>query len=138
MRATVGVAIAAVVGVAALAAPKVANIAGIAADNQQRVLEATVRMERLATELEHSKKIAPETIVEIERLTRQPWYDCNQQACRASLDARNRRARERLQATLEGSAAPTALSARHIKAGREHTKAETPAAITPVSGKLAN
>lgn len=137
MRETVGVAIAAVVGVAALAAPLVANIVGIGANNQQRVLEATVRMERLATDLEHAKKIAPTTRLEVARLIGQPWYDCNQLACRAALDARNRLARERLQAALEGSEAPNLLSARRIKAGREHAKA-IPAATTPMSGNPAN
>jgi hypothetical protein len=61
----------------------------------------------------HAKKIAPETKVEIARLTRQPWYDCNQLACRAALEMRNRAARERLQAALAGSEALTVLSARH-------------------------
>ena len=113
MRETVGVAIGVAFGVAALAAPIIASIAGIGANNAQRVLEATVRMERLATDLEHAKKIAPETKVEIARLTREPWYDCNQLACRAALETRNRAARERLQAALAGGEAPTVLSARH-------------------------
>jgi len=39
MRETIGVAIAAVVGVAALAAPIVAGIAGVGVTNEQRVLE---------------------------------------------------------------------------------------------------
>ena len=119
MRETVGVAIGVAVGVAVLAAPIVANIAGIGANNAQRVLEATVRMERLATELEHAKKIAPTTRLEIARLIGHPWYDCNQLACRTTLEMRNRAARERLQAVLAGSGAPTALSA--------HTKQESSA-----------
>jgi hypothetical protein len=112
MRETVRVAIGVTVGVAALVAPIVARIAGIGPNNAQRVLEATVQMERLATDLEHAKKIAPETKVEIAQLTHQPWYDCNQLACRAALEMRNRAARERLQAVLAGSEAPTVFSAR--------------------------
>jgi hypothetical protein len=113
MRESVRVAIGVAVGVAALVAPIAARIAGIGINNEQRVLEATVQMERLATDLEHAKKIAPETKVEIARLTHQPWYDCNQLACRTALEMRNRAARERLQAVLAGSEAPTVLSARH-------------------------
>ena len=113
MRESVRVAIGVAVGVAALVAPIAARIAGIGINNEQRVLEATVQMERLATDLEQAKKIAPETKLEITRLTRQPWYDCNQLACRTALEMRNRAARERLQAVLAGSEAPTVLSARH-------------------------
>jgi hypothetical protein len=116
MRETVRIAIGVAVGVAAVTAPIVANIAGIGANNAQRLLEATIWMERLATDLEHARKIAPETKLEINRLTRQPWYDCNQLACRTTLEMRNRAARERLQAVLAGSGAPTELSA--------HTKQE--------------
>jgi hypothetical protein len=111
MRESVGVAFGVAIGIAALAAPILASVAGIGANNAQRVLEATVRMERLATHLEHAKTIAPETKREIERLTRQPWYDCNQLACRKTLETRNRTARERLKAVLAGSAAPTEFGA---------------------------
>jgi hypothetical protein len=120
MRETIGVAIAAVVGVAALAAPTVAGIAGVAVNNEQRVLEATVRMERLAKGLEHADKIAPETKLEITRLILHPWYDCNQMACRKTLEMRNRAAREHLQFVLAGGEAPDILSARRLKVERKH------------------
>ena len=121
MRESVRVAIGVAVGVGALVAPIASRIAGIGINNGQRVLEATVQMERLATDLEHAKKIGPEMRLEIARLTRQPWYDCNQLACRTALEMRNRAARERLQAVLAGSEAPTVLSARHtIEAQATH------------------
>ena len=112
MRESVRVAIGVAVGVAALVAPIAARIAGIGINNEQRVLEATVQMERLATDLEHAKKIAPETKVEIARLTRQPWYDCNQLACRAALEMRNRAVRGRLQTVLGVSTAELAARAK--------------------------
>jgi hypothetical protein len=118
MRDTVGVAIGVAIGVAVLAAPIVAGIAGIGANDARRVLEATAQMEQLATKLEHAKKIAPETKLEIARLTRLPWYDCKQIACRASLEARNRAARIRLE-TILASSGPTELSA-HAKAESTH------------------
>ena len=50
------------IGLAACAALILVGIAvnktGIGANNRQRVLEATVEMERLATKLDHVKKIA--------------------------------------------------------------------------------
>jgi hypothetical protein len=101
------------VGIAALVALTVAGIAGSLAgigrpNNEQRVLEATVQMERLATKLAHAKTIAPETKLEIARLTQHPWYDCNNQvACRAALEARNSAARARLQTILAGGGVRT-------------------------------
>ncbi len=70
------------------------------ANNQRRVLEATVRMERLAKNLEHAKRMAPATGLEVAELMRQPQYDCNQVACRSGLEIRNRAARARLQTVL--------------------------------------
>jgi len=105
------------IGLAACAALILVGIAvnktGIGANNRQRVLEATVEMERLATKLDHAKKIAPETKLEIARIINQPWYNCIQMACPTVLETRNRAARERLQAVVAGSEAPTTLSARH-------------------------
>jgi adenylate/guanylate cyclase family protein len=115
MRESTGVAIASVVGVAALASPIVAGISGAGANNQQKVLEATVRMERLAKGLEHADKIAPETKLEIRRLIHNPWYDCNQVACRKTLEMRNHAVREHLQFVLVGDEAPSMLSARGLK-----------------------
>ncbi len=115
MRETVGVAIAAVIGVAAFGAPIVVGLAGIGSNNQQRMLEATVRMERLATELEHANQIAPETKLEVTRVIHYPWFDCKQMACRKTLEMRNRAARERLQAALDRSKTATEMSAATAK-----------------------
>lgn len=120
MRETIGLAIAAVVGVTALAAPIIAGIAGAGINNEQRVLEATVRMERLATGLEHADTIAPETKLKMTRLILHPWYDCNQVACRKTLQMRNRAAREHLQFVLAGGEAPNILSARRLKVERKY------------------
>ncbi len=104
------------IGLAACAALILVGIAvnktGIGANNRQRV-EATVEMERLATKLDHAKKIAPETKLEIARIINQPWYNCIQISCPTVLETRKCAARERLQAVLAGSEAPTTLSARH-------------------------
>ena len=59
-------------------------------------LEATVQMERLTVKMEHAKSIDPETAREVRRLISQPWYDCNQIACSAPLQARNSAVRDRL------------------------------------------
>ena len=83
-------------------------IVGSAPYNEQRVLEATAQMERLATKLEHAKTVAPETKFEIVRLIRRPWYDCNQVACRTALEMRNRAVRARLQTVLGASTAELA------------------------------
>jgi hypothetical protein len=104
------------IGLAACAALILVGIAvnkmGIAANNRQRVLEATVEMERLATKLDHAMKIAPETKLEIARIISQPWYNCIQMACPTVLETRNRTARAHLRTVLEGSGVPTELSAR--------------------------
>lgn len=98
-------------------------IVGSGPYNEQRVLEATAQMERLATKLEHAKTVAPETKFEIVRLIRRPWYDCNQVACRTALEMRNRSARARLETILGVSTEelnatrtkpePIAINARH-------------------------
>ncbi|MGA7387983.1 MAG: hypothetical protein WA322_04500 [Pseudolabrys sp.] len=105
-----------IIGLAACAALILVGIAvnraGIGANNRQRVLEATVEMESLATKLDHAMKIAPETKLEIARIINQPWYNCNQMACPTVLETRNRAARAHLRTVLEGSGVPTELSAR--------------------------
>ena len=95
----------------AVAALIVASVADTPANNQRRVLEATVRMERLAKNLEHAKKIAPATGLEVTELIRQPQYDCNQVACRGALEIRNQAARARLQNVLSIVGVPNARSA---------------------------
>jgi hypothetical protein len=70
---------------------------------RQRALEATTRMERLATALDHSLTIAPDTAREIAHLIGQPQYHCSRIRCGAALDVRNRKARIKLK-TLLGTA----------------------------------
>ena len=67
-------------------------------------LEATVQMERLAARAEHAKRIDADTGHEIARLIGQRWYNCNQVACSAQLQQRNRAARGRLGAVLQAKA----------------------------------
>jgi len=95
----------------AIAALIAASVTDTPANNQRRVLEATVRMERLAKNLEHAKRIAPATGLEVDELIRQPQYDCNQVACRSALEIRNQAARARLQNVLSIAAAQNARSA---------------------------
>jgi hypothetical protein len=78
-------------------------MAGLRAYKEQRVLAATVQMERLATKLEHAKKITPEAKLEVTRLTLDPLSDCAQAGCRTTLELRNRAAREHLQTLVTGS-----------------------------------
>jgi len=94
--------------ITALVALVAAGVAGSLAErgrpnNEQRVLEATVQMERLATKLTHAKTIAAETKLEITRLMRHPWYDCNRIACRPAFEARNDPARDHLQTVIADS-----------------------------------
>jgi hypothetical protein len=70
---------------------------------RQRVLEATTRMERLATKLQHTHTVAPDTVREIARLIEQSQYDCARMRCGTALDVRNRKARIKLK-TLLGTA----------------------------------
>lgn len=78
MRKAIGVAAFASLTVAGL----ISSIAATGINKEQSVREATVQMERLATKLEHAKKIASETKLEIDRLIHHPQYDCKQVACR--------------------------------------------------------
>jgi len=87
-----------------------ASMTDTRANNQRRVLEATVRMERLAQNLEHAKKIAPATSLEVTKLIHQPQYDCTQVACRSALEARNQAVRARLQTVLSVVAMPSEQS----------------------------
>jgi hypothetical protein len=60
-------------------------------------LEATVQMERFASNVEHAKTIHPDTAREIARLMSRPWYDCDQVRCGELLRARNHAVRTRLE-----------------------------------------
>jgi hypothetical protein len=75
--------------------------------DRQHMLEATVRMERLAKTLENARTITPDTAGEVSRLTQRPKFDCSQTACEAALEARNHAARSRLKMLLD----------RHVPAG---------------------
>lgn len=116
MRKAIGVAAFASLTVAGL----ISSIAATGINKEQSVREATVQMERLATKLEHAKKIASETKLEIDRLIHHPQYDCKQVACRTALEVRNRAARERLQAASAGSKASTELSVRRTLPDQTH------------------
>lgn len=111
MREEVRVATGMALSALAIAVVVGASMTDTRANNQRRVLEATVRMERLAKNLEHAKKIAPATSFEIAELIRQPQYDCNQVACRSALGMRNRAARARLETVLAVLPIPSDRSA---------------------------
>jgi len=89
-----------------------ASVINTRANNQRRALEATVRIERLAKNLEHAKNIPPPTRLEIGELMGRPQYDCNQIACSSGLEIRNRAARARLQTVLSIFPVPSERSAR--------------------------
>ena len=72
----------------------------LASGSTTRPLDATIRMEQLASRLEHSQAIHPDTAHAVARLIAKPWYDCNQVACSAQLRIRNDMARARLEALL--------------------------------------
>jgi hypothetical protein len=61
---------------------------------------ATLEMEQLALRGERAQAIHPVTAQEMERLLRQPAYDCTQVACDEGLAVRNSVARARLQGVL--------------------------------------
>ena len=75
-----------------------ANVMGIGVENRQLVEEATARMERLAAKLEHTKKLAPETVAAVSELTHR--YDCEQHSCGTVLETRNHAALIRLKRAL--------------------------------------
>jgi hypothetical protein len=71
-----------------------------ASASTNRLLEATVQMERLAAKLEQMKAVQPETVQTIARLVFRPSYDCDQVACSTAVHARNSAAQTRLKAIL--------------------------------------
>ncbi|HET7805276.1 MAG TPA: hypothetical protein VFL53_13615 [Pseudolabrys sp.] len=103
MRKAFGITVLAVLIVASLLGTLSGTIAGFGLYKEERVLASTVQMERLATKLERAKTIAPETKLEITRLTLRHWSDCAQAGCRKTLELRNRAARERLQMLVTGN-----------------------------------
>jgi len=72
----------------------------LASGSTMRPLEATAQMERLAARVDHTRIIPRETAYEIAHVIGQPWYDCNQVACNAQLETRNRAVRDRLKLQL--------------------------------------
>ena len=69
--------------------------------DRQRILEATVRMERLAKTLEGAKAITPDTANTLSWLMQRREFDCSGTTCDASLHERNHAARSRLQLLLD-------------------------------------
>jgi hypothetical protein len=78
----------------------------------QRALEATTRIERLATKLARAHTIPVGTARQITRLIDLPWYDCAQMKCGTALEARNRKARIKLKMLL-GNLSRSEASARN-------------------------
>jgi hypothetical protein len=96
---------------------------------RQRTLEATAQMERLAVTLGRARTIAPATAREIAEVIRQPRYDCTQVSCDATLAARNRVARSKLQmllGTFAAPGAPPAGPAGNEFAGRTEASGQAP------------
>jgi hypothetical protein len=81
--------------------------------DRQHMLEATIRMERLAKTLESVKAITPNTAGEVSRLMQRREFDCSQTACEAALETRNHAARSRLKMLLDRH-----VPAEMMKAGR--------------------
>jgi hypothetical protein len=87
-----------------LAAVGVALIAVLvpqASVDRQRMLEATVRMERLARTLEAAKAITPDTANALSQLMQRPEFDCSRTICEGALKERNHAARFRLKFLLD-------------------------------------
>jgi hypothetical protein len=63
--------------------------------------EMTGRMERMIKQLDTLREIPPETAQVIERVIRQPGYDCNQVSCDVQLKSRNSAVRAQLFSLLE-------------------------------------
>ena len=74
--------------------------------DRQHILEATVRMERLAKTLEGAKAITPETASAVLRLMQRREFDCRHTDCEAALDARNHAARSQLKMLLDRHVPP--------------------------------
>ena len=63
------------------------SVAGVGVEDRQLVEEATARMEHLAAKLEHTKRLAPETVATVSELIHR--YDCEQHSCGMALETRN-------------------------------------------------
>ena len=87
----------------------VAMVVGIILEpavGRQQILEATIRMERLAARLGHVQTVPPETARQVNQLMHRPQYDCDKAVCTADLNRRNRSARAQLQDVLARNAPP--------------------------------
>ena len=71
-----------------------------------RTILATNQIEKLTEILERATAIGPNEAREIIQLIRQPIYDCNQVACSAEIEQRNRLARSKLKSQLARKALP--------------------------------
>ena len=68
--------------------------------SRQQVLEATVRMERLAVTLGRALAVQAETADQIANLMQRPQYDCAKLGCDPATGRRNRAARAQLQSAI--------------------------------------
>ncbi|HET7849284.1 MAG TPA: hypothetical protein VFL51_09515 [Pseudolabrys sp.] len=75
-------------------------------------LDGTLRMDRVAEELDRAQAMPPHSVQQIARLLREPLYDCAQVACGAVLKSRNRIAREKLEAILAKASPSLVVSAK--------------------------
>ena len=75
------------------------------------ILENTIHMEQLGTELRPMEKIAPETLGQIAELLRRPDYDCREVRCDTALENRNAAARGELKWVLAKHSVPVTLTA---------------------------
>ena len=66
---------------------KLETVAQMESQSTKRIVEATAQIEKLATILERTKAVGPNTAHEITQLIRQPSYDCDQVACSAATGA---------------------------------------------------
>ncbi|HEX5507116.1 MAG TPA: hypothetical protein VFX37_01280 [Pseudolabrys sp.] len=84
---------------------------------RQVALDGTIRMDRVAEDLEGAKVIPPNSVQQISRLLREPLYDCTQVSCGAVLKNHNRVAREKLVAILARASPSLIVSVRQTPFG---------------------
>ena len=82
-----------------------------ARSTRHQMLEKTTVIERLATKLARTERIAPGTQDEVAQLLRRPDYDCRQIACDALIEKRNAAARATLETILAKHSVPATLAA---------------------------
>ncbi len=70
------------------------------ASTSRRMLDATARLERMATRLENAASITPAAARDVAHFMGEARYDCLQVTCRSDLEARNHVARARIETRL--------------------------------------